>query len=312
MSPEQLGRLLASFDALFGLADNCEITVEAHPSTVNREKLEGFRSVGTTRLSTGAESLDSQELHALGRQHSAYRVLEVIELARRAGFSDVNVDLMYGVPSQTLESWNCTLHRILAAEPVHLSLYPLSIEPRTVYARRWKQHTLQVPDDDMVASMYHLACHRLRDAGYEHYEVANWAQPGHRSRHNLAYWYNREFYAVGVGAHGYLKPYRRENVTQTRRYIDRVLAGSSPVQTHTLIDRETELSETVMLRLRLLQDGLDLTEIHDRFGVDLARRFADDLSELTAAGLVRLDDRRLLLEESAVPVANEVWQRLIP
>ncbi len=304
-------KILSSLDRIFGVRTDCEITLEAHPDTVNLQKLRDFRLAGVTRISFGGESLNQHELEQLGRGHSGGRVLEVIELARQAGFHSVNIDFMYGIPGQTLATWNETLGTALAHKPDHLSLYPLSIEPRTVFARKWKRNSLQVPGDDMVAAMYALACETLRDAGYEHYEVANWALPGHRCRHNLAYWYNREFYALGVGAHGYLKPYRTENISQTRRYIERVLGGESPMRTKEHVDAATEFSETVMLRLRLLLDGLCLEEIRQQFGVDLADCFADDLVELTARGLLRQSAGRLWLVEEAVPVANEVWQRFL-
>jgi oxygen-independent coproporphyrinogen-3 oxidase len=195
--------------------------------------------------------------------------------------------------------------------PDHLSLYPLSIEPRTVFARRRRENALLVPEDEAVAEMYHLACDRLREAGYTHYEVANWSLPGHECRHNLACWYNRELYAIGVGAHGYLKPYRTENIRQTGRYIERIAAGESPVESSILVDRSVELSETVMLRLRLLQDGLDLRELERSFGRDTVSRFGPEVRELTAAGLLKRERGRVALMESAVPVANEVWQRFV-
>jgi oxygen-independent coproporphyrinogen-3 oxidase len=295
-------------DRLFGLTSDCEITLEAHPQTVDELKLRNFRSAGVTRLSVGGESLNSTELAQLGRDHDGARVLTVVELARAAGLQSVNVDFMYAIPGQTPASWERTLRTILRARPDHLSLYPLSIEPRTVFARKWRRNSLQVPDDETAAAMYILACCMLRDAGYDHYEISNWAMPGHRCLHNMAYWYNREFFAIGVGAHAYLKPYRTENVGQTRRYIDCVHAGESPVHERVHVNAATRFSETMMLRLRLLGEGVDLNEIRDEFSVDVPRRFADELELLTGGGLVELNRSCLVLAEHAVPVANEVWQ----
>lgn len=309
--PDKLEDLIAEIRQLFGLSRGCEITLEAHPETVDFEGLGAFRRAGVTRLSVGGESLNATELRRLRRRHTGERVVEVLQEARSAGFENVNIDLMYGIPGQTLASWNDTLDRLLTAGPDHLSLYPLSIEPRTVFWRKQKQHALPLPDDDDVAAMYRLACRRLAETGYEHYEVANWARAGRRCRHNLAYWYNREFYAVGVGAHGYLRPHRTENVRQTRRYIDRVLAGESPVEESNFIDAQTEFSETLMLRLRLLQDGLDPSEMERRFGIDIWFWFGREISELTEAGLIDATIDRIALREDAVPVGNEVWQRFV-
>jgi len=308
LPPASISDLLTHLDQLFGLAPGCEITLEAHPQTVDGRKLRDFRYAGVTRLSIGGESLDNTELAQLGRDHDGGRVLTVVEMARAAGIQSVNVDFMYAIPGQTTASWARTLHTVLSAMPDHLSLYPLSIEPRTVLARRWRRNELRVPGDDTAAAMYSLACCLLRDAGYDHYEVANWAMPGHRCAHNMAYWYNREFFAIGVGAHAYLKPYRTENVAQTRRYIERVHAGESPVRERVQLNVATQFSETMMLRLRLLGEGVDLGEIRDEFGVDVPRRFADQLGLLTGLGLVELNRDRLVLAEHAVPIANEVWQ----
>lgn len=312
MTPRQLVRLLDRLDGLFGRAEDCEVTLEAHPGTVGPTELAGFAAAGVTRLSFGGESLQVRELEHLGRTHSGDRVVELVSLAEGAGFASVSVDLMYGVPAQTLHSWDATLRRILSVRPHHLSLYPLQVEPRTVYGLRKRRRQLQTPEDEVVAEMYALACARLRAAGYEHYEVASWALEGHRCRHNLAYWQNREFYAVGVGAHGYLKPYRTENVRGTKRYIEMVAEGRSPLAERTSIGRREELTETVMLGLRLLRDGLDLDGVSRRFGVDLRKRFAADLQELMTRNLVSLESGRLTLAESAVPIANEIWERLIP
>ncbi len=311
LSPDQLRRLLAQVDRIFGLAAGAEISLEAHPDTVDRAKLAGFRQAGATRISFGGESLQSSELVALGRTHGRSRVLSALEEAREVGFDDINVDFMYGLPGQTAQSWEATLEAIVAAGPDHLSLYPLSIEPRTVFARLHDRNRLELPPDDLVVDMYYLACTRLARAGYEHYEIANWSLPGHQSRHNLAYWYNRDFFAIGVGAHGYLRPYRFENLTQTGRYIETVLGGGSPRKSTIYIDNDVECTETVMLRLRLLGDGLDTCEIQKRYGLDLLQRFAADIEILTEANLLRITDQTLYLDETAVPVANEVWSRFV-
>lgn len=311
LTVEQLGRLLDQIRKVFGLAPGAEITLEAHPDTVDLAKLRGYRARGVTRLSVGGESLDDGELRELGREHSAERVLHLVEMARQTGFDSLNIDLMYGIPTQTPDSWSRTLDQVLGAAPDHLSLYPLSIEPRTVFARRWEKQLLQIPDEDTVATMYHLACEQLRRAGYEHYEVANWARPGHRSAHNLAYWHNQEYFGVGVGAHGYLKPYRTENVPQTRRYINLLAAGSWPMRSREPIDQRTECNETVMLGLRLLQEGLATDEIRERFGLDLHAAFGPTIADLTSAHFLEQRGNRLILAEHAAPVANDVWSRFV-
>src|SRR5262249_13129959 len=163
--------ILDAARASFTFSEGPEISLECHPSTVDRPTLRGYRLAGVNRLSLGAESLDPGDLARIGRNHGPDSTLEAIRLARDAGFDNLGLDLMYGLPGQTLRSWNMTLAAALAANPEHLSLYPLSVEPRTVFARRLREGRLDLPSDDRVAKMYDLACQVLRSGGYEHYEI---------------------------------------------------------------------------------------------------------------------------------------------
>jgi oxygen-independent coproporphyrinogen-3 oxidase len=235
----------------------------------------------------------------------------VVDLARRAGFSNVNLDLMYGLPGQTAASWERTVQALLDIAPDHVSLYPLAIEPKTVFARRWREHALQLPPDEAVAEMYHLACRVLTGAGYAHYEVSNWARPGYECRHNLACWRNQEYYGLGVGAHAYLRPYRTENLRQTRRYIEAIEQGETPVSHRELVGGRDELAETVMLGLRLLREGVNTGDVKSRFGEEAGRRLRATAHELQSRGLVQIDQDRVRLSEAAVPVANEIWQHFL-
>ena len=307
----QVCEVLYQVDRSVGRETGCAVTLEAHPDTVDEGLLADFRMAGVTRISFGGESLQPGELLALGRSHSAERLTEVVAMSRAAGFSSVALDFMYGLPGQCLVSWRKTLDAAIRLAPDHLSLYPLSIEPRTVFARRQRRHDLDLPADDDVVAMYRLACDELSAAGYLHYEVSNWAQPGHECRHNFAYWQNEEYHAAGVGAHSYLKPHRVENLAQTRRYIETVSRGASPAARRELVDGATEMVEAIMLRLRLLADGIVLTDFRSEYGVDLLVRYRRDLEDLSRAGLILVEDDRLRLTEDAVPVANEVWARFM-
>lgn len=284
--------------------------MEAHPSTVDAAQLAGYRQAGINRLSFGVESLVPLELQALGRLGDEHAPVTAVRSARRAGFDSIAADLMYGIPRQTMTSWTDTLHRLVALGPDHLSLYPLQIEPKTVFELRRQRHELAVPEDDQVVEMYHLACSVLSSAGYLHYEVGSWCRNGHESRHNLSYWHNRAYFGLGVGAHGYVDSRRTVNVRQTSRYIKLVEAGTEPTLEAEEIDRETRRAETIMLGLRLLSDGLDLEEIRADHDWDLRAQRGSELDLLAHAGSIRLDGNRVFLRESAVPVANEVWERL--
>lgn len=311
LTPPQIESVLDAVGETFGLREDAEVTLEAHPSTVDQPVLRGFRSAGVTRVSFGGESFNRAELRAVGREQDAGAVARAVTWSRAAGFDSIALDFMYGLPLQTAKSWRRTLDAAVATGVDHLSLYPLSVESGTVFARRQREGRLRLPSDGAVAEMYTAACDVLRGHGYGHYEVSNWARPGHECRHNLAYWRNREFYAVGVGAHGYLKPHRTERVRRTSRYIDLVSAGLDPVERRETIDTTIEDAETVMLGLRLLQDGVDMRDLAANSGHDLRTSRREALDELSANGLIRLTGDRVMLAEEAVPVANEVWQRLM-
>jgi oxygen-independent coproporphyrinogen-3 oxidase len=202
LQPDQIESVLTHMQDCFGFAPDCEITIEAHPLTVDQQRLSGYHLAGVTRISFGAESMRDSELKRLGRRHTAAQVEQAVRSARNVGFTSVALDLMYGLPGQTVDSWRATLERALALRADHLSLYPLSIEPRTVFGRKLTRGQLELPADELVVGMYHEACTFLRLAGYEHYEVANWARAGKRCAHNMAYWMNQEVLAVGVGLTG--------------------------------------------------------------------------------------------------------------
>lgn len=312
LTADQLERLIAAIDRIFGLESDAEISFEAHPETARLERLRGWKRAGVTRLSFGVESMQEKDLVAIGRTHTANDVRQAVARARDAGFSNINLDLMYGLPGQDEGSWAASLDAVLALRPQHLSLYPLSIEPRTTFARRRREGHLELPADESVVRMYQHARDTLEAAGFVHYEVANWSLPKFAAKHNLAYWRNREYYGVGVGAHGYLKPYRTENERRLTRYLEIVARGEIPVTHREVIGPDDELAESVMLGLRLLREGLDLGQLLRRFGRDLAAERASDIERLTAAELVHVRGDRLYLSEAAVPVANEVWALLLP
>jgi oxygen-independent coproporphyrinogen III oxidase len=311
LEPAQISNVIDAARSDFGLSPDAEVTLECHPATVTTERLEMFQRAGVTRVSFGAESMHPRELIALGRTHQPDDVARAVASARQAGLSSVALDLMYGIPRQTLSSWTESLQTVLALGVDHLSLYPLQLEARTVFHRRHRRGELTLPDDEIVVEMYLRACEVVRAAGFEHYEVSNWARAGHACRHNTAYWRNAEFYAIGAGAHGYLHPYRTENIAHTNRYIDAVLSGREPVAHREGIDQRTRAEETMMLGLRLLHSGPDLDRVATDLGDDPLALFAADISRLRKSGLLSLRAGRLTLPERAVPIANEVWESFV-
>lgn len=312
LEPRSIEEILDQITRSFGIGDGAEISMEANPDTVDSAKLAGFRKAGINRISLGAQSLDPAELRSLGRGHGPADAARSVQDARAVGFDNLSLDLIYGTVGQTLESWGATLDGVLELEPDHISLYSLIIEPGTQYNRRRSQGKLPLPEDDLVADMYDLACRRLGEEGYGHYEVANWAKPGFQARHNLAYWRDEEFFAVGVGAYDYIRPYRSVRVRNTKRYIEAMEAGGDGIAKRDLVEGPDERFETAVLRLRLLQEGLSREVFVGRFGETLEQCYGPVLEELVEIGLIQDDGEVIRLVETKVPLANEAWERFLP
>ena len=220
-----LAMVMNAIRGAFGLADDAEITAEANPDDLGEEKLASLLEAGVNRLSIGVQSLDDGLLQVLGRRHSAREAVDAFDAARGAGFDNVSIDLMYGLPDQTPEQWGATLDTALGLRPSHISMYCLTLEEGTPMERDATAGRIPVPDGDLAADMYLAAEMKTAEAGLRHYEISNWAIPGRESRHNLLYWRNRPFLGVGPGAHSYLDGHRFHNIRSPREYIRRMGPG---------------------------------------------------------------------------------------
>ncbi len=311
---------------LFPLDANMEISLEANPGTVTPEYLTDLRETGFNRISFGAQSLHARELALLGRIHNAEQVQQAVQAARRAGFENVSFDLIFGLPQQRLQDWSETLDGALALSPEHISLYALTLEEGTPLLARVQQGELPRPDDDLSAEMYELANSRLAEAGFESYEISNWAvRRGGQvmaCRHNLQYWYNRPYFGLGAGAHGYIDGLRLENTPQIGDYIQRLsVAGewsypqTAATQRITRIEAWDEIQETMMLGLRLTQEGVATEQFAARFGRRLEDIFAPEIKRLVAAGLLEWaenkKERALRLSEKGRILGNQVFMAFI-
>lgn len=294
-----------SFDA------NTEITLEANPGTVDLDKLRVFRSLGVNRLSLGVQSFEEATVRRLNRGHTVRDALETYDLARRAGFDNLNLDFIYGLPLQTLAQWRDTLERALALAPEHLSLYALKVEEGTGLEYQIAHGKYPRPDDDLAADMYMLAEELLGASGYDHYEISNWARPGRGSRHNLTYWHNEPYLGFGAGAHSFFQRARYWNVMSPVEYIGRIERGEGVVDGSEEIGRELEMAETMILGLRL-GEGVSFERFESRFGEDGYAKYGETLRQVRELGLVELDDRGVRLTPRGRLLSNEVFWRLLP
>ncbi len=289
-----------------------EISAEANPGTVSSEKLATLRALGVNRLSLGVQSFIEAELRLLGRIHSAFEAAQAFEVARQAGFDSVSIDLLYGLPKQSLASWRASLEQALALHPDHLSLYSLTVEEGTPLAAAVARGKLPAPDPDLAADMYELAQDMLFSSGFLHYEISNWARTTDlMCEHNLIYWRNEPYLGLGAGAHSWLGGRRWSNSPEPRAYVKQVRSGQHPIAAEEIIDSQTEMGETMMMGLRLIGEGVELARFQERFGLDLRTRFADEIQELTHLGLIEHDEQRVILSPQGRLLGNQVFLRFI-
>lgn len=253
MAPADLRALLVHLRERFDLAPDAEITTEANPDTVDEASLAALREAGYDRLSMGAQSFDPAVLASLERVHQPASVRAAMAAARRAGYDNVSLDLIYGAEDEALESWEETLREAIALGPEHVSAYALTIEPATPLGRKIAAGAAPEPDPDLQADMFMLACELLRDAGYRHYEISNWAKPGFECRHNLGYWERRPYVGLGAGAHAYRDDVRWWNVRPPETYLEMVEAGELPIGGSESLDPSDAYLEEVFLKLRILE-----------------------------------------------------------
>ncbi len=294
--------LLKALTEAFGLAPDAEVTTEANPESVTTEQLDALRACGVNRISFGMQSAVPHVLATLDRAHTPGRVVDAVGQARAAGFDSVSVDLIYGTPGETLNEWRTSVEAAIILEPEHVSAYALIVEEGTALARRITRGEIAGADDDDQAAKYELADELLSAAGYDWYEVSNWANaPGHRSRHNLAYWKGHHWWGFGPGAHSHVGGTRWWNVKHPRAYAERLAAGHSPALAREVLDASTRQLERVLLEVRL-REGLATSVLSPAARIDCAALAREELidSDALAAGHVVLTLRGRLLADLVV------------
>ena len=285
---------------------DAEITTEANPGTMDVQHLEVLRAAGFNRISFGVQSFDGDLLKTLDRIHSAQEAKNAVKAARAAGFDNVSIDLMFALPRQTLKQWRDTLDQALALDTDHLSLYSLIVEEGTGFYTLQQKGRLPLPDDDTAAEMYQMALDTARSAGYAQYEISNFARPGRESRHNLHYWRNDSYYGFGCGAVGYLDGARRMNVKSPTKYAEAVEANADLTLSVETLTTEETMAETMMLGLRLTEEGVDCRRFTERFGLDPRTKFAAEIETFTRRGLLEVVGDNLRLTPHGVFLASEV------
>lgn len=301
-----LSRILDSIRSSVQLSEDAEITLETNPMTVNEAELRTLRKLGINRLSIGVQSLCDDELSALGRKHSAESAINTVKSAQQAGFDNISVDLMFAIPYQTVNSFGNTLDKVAELGVQHVSVYALSIEEKTVFGVKHKRgEDLHLTDEDGEAEMYFLACERLKSAGFEHYEISNFAMAGKRSRHNMKYWQGEEYIGIGASAHSYLNGVRYSTPADINAFCKK--ATREDCYTNTPKDRA---EEAVFLPLRL-KDGLNVSKLTREHPLKVTPLFEKTVSELVRHGFCTFDEGILSLTERGFFVSNTIISKIL-
>ncbi len=305
LTPGELERITSEIHNTFSLSENYEFTLEVNPKTATHEKLSAFKSLGVNRISIGLQTIHENELKNLGRIHTYEDFLSAYDDAHSVGIDNISLDLMYGIPSQTKESFEKTLDAVISLSPNHVSSYGLILEEKTpLYENR---DSYVFPTEDEECDMYYTACEKLQKAGYGHYEISNFSKQGFESKHNLKYWQDDEYIGVGVSAYSYYGGARYGNFRALDEYLSADLGKDI---TKGSLTREDEMYEFAMLALRL-SAGVDLSEYKSRFGVDFMRGREEKIEFYIKSGYANLSDNRFSLTEKGFYVSNTILTDLL-
>ncbi len=309
MSAVQVGRVMDAARSRFRFSHNAEVTLETNPDDTEGMDFPGLIAAGVNRISMGVQNLDDRWLRLLVRRHSAEEAREAARRVRLGGIDNLNLDLMFGLPGLGLADWRATLEAALELGPDHLSCYLLTVDESVPLGRDVAAGRLAIPDDDALSEQYALTMELLAEAGFEQYEISNWARPGRQSRHNLTYWRDEPYLGVGAGAASCWQGRRSKNSPVVKRYLAAVEAGTVDLVEDEQSDWLTALEDHLGLLLRL-REGLDLDRFEARFGRSLDSIAAEELRLLGRAGILERNDTRLRVGSAHLMVTNEVLARL--
>lgn len=294
LSIEQLQRILGGLEERFGVAPAAEISMEIDPGTFDLAHIAGYRNLGVNRVSLGVQAFQEELLQVAGRSHSVDNVFAAVELIRQVEIPEFSLDLISGLPHQSLDQWQNSLEKAVALAPTHISIYDLTIEPGTAFGRYYKPGDNPLPTDETTVKMYQMAQQVLTGAGYEHYEISNYAQSGHQCRHNRVYWENRPYYGFGMGAASYVEGKRFTRPRKTKEYYQWVQTGA--VIDCEVTSPEEVLLETLMLGLRLAE-GVSLAILAEKFGEEKVEKICKCLQPYFDKGWVEVVGGRLRLSD---------------
>ncbi|MGP4080426.1 radical SAM family heme chaperone HemW [Pseudalkalibacillus sp. R45] len=306
----QLERMLDIVNINLKPGVDTEFTVEANPSVTERQKLQILKEAGVNRLSIGVQAFQDSLLTALNRNHRRNDVARMINEAQTIGFKNISIDLMFGLPGQTLEMFKESVSLALQLNVPHVSAYSLQVEKQTVFGIRDKKGQLSLPGEEQESDMFEYLIDTLKQNGFAQYEISNFAKPGYESRHNQMYWKNERYYGIGAGAHGYVNDIRYENVKPLPHYIRKINEGVLPQRIVTRLEMKDRMEEEVFLGLRKM-DGVNKARFYEKYNLEIEEVFSEQIDKLTAEGLLINDRKSIRLTNRGLFLGNEVFQEFI-
>ncbi|MEA4922693.1 MAG: radical SAM family heme chaperone HemW [Eubacteriaceae bacterium] len=315
LDAEDAERLMGELTGMLDVPEAPEFTIEANPNSLDSEKLQAYRRSGVNRISLGVQSFNDRILQSLGRLHTAREAENAFDMIKQTGPVDVNIDLMFGVPGQTMEDWKKDLDKAIELDPEHISFYSLQLEEGTPFYENYRTGKMDLPDDDTERKMYHYAVARLEQAGYDHYEISNCAKPGRECIHNIKYWDMADFLGLGAGASSYINGARFKNCDEISKYIWLLDDGQMPLElgTYHIDSRKDQMAVFCFTALRKME-GIDLDYFEIMFDTNFFKAYRDKAETILSyskEGLLTISDTNIALTEKGIDRSNEIMSEFV-
>lgn len=312
LNPNYIKNILQEIKSSFEILDDAEITIEINPGTVNEEKLKRYKEYGINRLSIGLQSANDKILKNIGRIHDYKQFEETFFYARKCGFKNINVDLMIGLPTQSIEDVKQTLEKIIQKNPEHISVYSLIIEEGTIIEKLINENKLQLPDEETERIMYWTVVNELKENGYNQYEISNFSKKTYESKHNTNCWKQKQYIGLGTSAHSYLNKKRYSNTNNIEEYIKNIQENniSKNITIHEEQTEESTMNEYMLLGLRMIQ-GININEFKQKFKIDPTIKYKEILEKLRKENLIQITETSIKLTKQGIDFGNIVWEEFI-
>ncbi|MEH7414072.1 radical SAM family heme chaperone HemW [Neobacillus drentensis] len=310
LNEKQLYTFCESINNNLSKSDSVEFTFEANPGDLSKEKLQILKNAGVNRISLGVQTFNEELLKKIGRVHRAKDVYQTVENAKKVGFENISIDLIFSLPTQTVQDFKESLTEAYSLDIPHFSAYSLIIEPKTVFYNLLKKGKLPTPGEDVEARMYEMLMEEMEIHGFHQYEISNFSRPGFESKHNLTYWNNEHYYGFGAGAHSYINGHRRSNSGPLKKYMEQINNHVLPLFEDHLVTKEEQMEEEMFLGLRKTE-GVSIAHFYEKFALDPLKLFAKELADLSAKQWIEVQNDNIYLTKKGRLLGNEVFQAFL-